>query len=334
MNQLISIIIPAYNLESYIERTIQSVLSQDYPHFEIIVVNDGSKDRTKEILDHLSAKHSDRLRVFHIPNGGVTNARLTGVRAAKGEWIAFVDGDDLIEPNIYTTLMRNALETNADISHCGYSMDFPSRSDSYHGTGQKLILNKEDGLIQLLRGQMIEPALWNKLYKKSLFLTLLNEPRMDLSIKINEDLLMNYYLFCEAERSVFEDFCLYHYVVRSGSAANSGITEYKLLDPCRVRKLIMEDSIDHHRVYPVACEIYVQQLVSISTRSVANTPRSLRSCLRLAQKQLREALHRKLPIRRSLRLMSIWAAYSPSSYSFIHKIYGKLRGYDKLYEIK
>lgn len=334
MNDFISIIIPAYNLENYIENTIHNVLSQEYCNFEIVIVNDGSKDKTGEILDRLAALHPDKLRVIHIPNGGVTNARLTGVRAAKGDWIAFVDGDDLIDPTIYTTLLRNAQEKNADISHCGYSMVFPSRSVPYHGTGQQLTHNTEEALVQLLSATLIEPALWNKLYKKELFAILLDSNLMDRSIKINEDLLMNYYLFREAKRSVFEDLCLYHYMVHSGSAANSPINEHLLLDPCRVRKIIMEHCIDLPSIYPLACENYIRQLITLSTRSVKVSPSLIRPHQKQARKDLRNALRAQLPSRRSVRLMGIWAAYLPSSYRWVHSAYSKMRGYDKLYEIK
>lgn len=333
MNQLISIIIPAYNLEKYVERTITNVLSQNYPHFEIIVVNDGSKDSTGAILDRLAAAHPDKLRVIHIPNGGVTNARLTGLRHAKGNWIAFVDGDDLVEPNIYTTLMKNALETNADISHCGYFMEFPSRVVPYHGSGKKEIHNTEEGLLQLLTGTLVEPGLWNKLYKRELVEKFLLNSAMDPSIKNNEDLLMNFYLFREATSSIFEDVCLYRYMVRAGSAANSALNEHLLLDPSKVRKIIMDHCKDLPGVYPIACKEYVHHLIKISTRTKKNTPLSLFPHVKNSRNALRHAMNKNLPLPCSLRLTAWWAIISPGSYSLVHKLYSKLRGYDKLYEI-
>lgn len=121
---MISVIVPAYNVENYIGRTLDSILGQSFPDLEIIVVDDGSQDGTGAVIDRYAAAHPDRLTALHIPNGGVTNARLTGVSHARGEWIGFVDSDDVIEPDMYERLFENARKHNADISHCGYRMVF------------------------------------------------------------------------------------------------------------------------------------------------------------------------------------------------------------------
>lgn len=334
MNNLLSIIIPAYNLENYIERTVCNVLDQTYRPFEVIIVNDGSKDRTGEIIDRLAVRYPDQLRILHIPNGGVTNARLTGVQAATGDWIGFVDGDDLIEPNLYDTLIGNAQRYKADISHCGYYMTFPSRAIPYHGSSQVILSDREESLLQLLSGKLVEPALCNKVFARDLFSKLLSGDLIDQSIKINEDLLMNYFLFRESNRSVFEDVCLYHYMVRSRSAANSAINEHRLLDPLRVRKVIMQKCEDQPAIYPLACENYARQLITLATHSVKEAPALIRPHRKQAIETLRSFLREKPPLERSIHLMARWAAYFPASYRLVHSVYGKLKGYEKIYEIK
>ena len=137
MDNKISIIVPAYNIETYLARTLDSILAQTYPNIEVIVVNDGSKDGTGAVLDRF-ATQDPRIRAIHKENGGVTSARLRGLAEATGEWIGFVDGDDLIEPDMYARLLENALKYDADISHCGYRMVFPSRVDYYYNTGKLL----------------------------------------------------------------------------------------------------------------------------------------------------------------------------------------------------
>ena len=133
---MISVIVPAYNLERYIERTIRSILRQTYQDIEIIVVDDGSKDQTAEVVKRLVEQNPEKIELIQIPNGGVTNARLTGVKQAKGEWIGFVDGDDEIEPDLYELLLNNAIKYQADISHCGYQMVFEDgRVNCFHNTG-------------------------------------------------------------------------------------------------------------------------------------------------------------------------------------------------------
>lgn len=334
MDSLLSIIIPAYNSEEYIEQTVLNVLSQNYRPFEVIVVDDGSQDQTGTILDRLASNHSEYLHILHIPNSGVTGARLAGVRAAKGDWIGFVDGDDFIDPNMYVRLIENAIKYNADISHCGYTRITPISSIDFHNTCQLVIQDRCRGMLDLLRGNLVEPSLWNKLFRASLLSQLLDRNVLDTSIRINEDLMMNFFLFQQANKSVFEDVCLYKYIFRSTSASNGTLKEHHLSDPKKVRKLIMEHCIDIPEVYPSACEVYVHHLISAATRPIKTNPDLVRASRKSALEELRFLIPQKLPIGKKIRLMSYWVALAPISYRIIHSVYSKLKGYDKLYEIK
>ena len=240
----ISVVIPVYNVAADLSRCLDSVLAQTYQNLEIIAVDDGSTDNSGEILERYAAEYS-QIKVIHQANGGVTSARLRGVEMASGEWIGFVDGDDEIEPDMYERLLENAVKYDADISHCGYQMVFSDgRVNYFHNTGRTVQQDKPTGLKNLLAGSMVEPGLWNKLFHKSLFHSLLHNDLMDLSIKINEDLLMNFYLFCQAEKSVFEDFCPYHYIVRSTSASRQKLNEHKIYDPIKATELILPAAPD------------------------------------------------------------------------------------------
>ena len=214
MNGKISIIIPAYNFENEITRCVESLLEQTYHNIEIILVNDGSTDGTLNVLQELSQRDT-RIRVINKSNEGVTRARLDGVKAATGDWIGFVDGDDYVEPMMFETLLENAYQYDADISHCGYQMVFPSRVDYYYNTGRVVQQDHITGLKDLLIGAFIEPGLWNKLFKRDLLKKIIQSNVMNLEIRNNEHLLMNYYLFREAKMSVFIDRCIYHYIVIS-----------------------------------------------------------------------------------------------------------------------
>ena len=129
--KLVSVIIPAYNIEDYIGRCLDSVLSQTYKNLEIIVIDDGSSDRTGEILDDYEKKNH-RMKVIHKENGGVSSARNIGIDRANGDYIGFVDGDDRVNPKLFETLVKLINEENADIAHCGYQMVFPDRVDYYY----------------------------------------------------------------------------------------------------------------------------------------------------------------------------------------------------------
>lgn len=243
-NQKISVIIPAYNLQDEISRAINSVLCQTYHPIEIIVVDDGSTDGTSELVDEYSKRYSNVIAI-HRANGGVSSARLEGIRAATGDWIGFVDGDDEIEPDMYEFLMNNAVKYHADISHCGYQMMFEDGHVNYfYNTGRLVQQDKITGLKDLLSGSFVEPGLWNKLFRKNLFQSVLQDNFVPTDIKINEDLLMNYILFAQSTRSVYEDRCKYHYLIRSGSASRSELNRNKIYDPIRVKELICDMEIE------------------------------------------------------------------------------------------
>ena len=187
----ISVIVPAYNTAPWLPRCLDSLMNQSYENLEVIAVNDGSTDDTKAVLDAYAAQHP-RVRVIHKENGGVTSARLRGVKEASGSWIGFTDGDDEVEPEMFAHLLENAKASGADISHCGHQVLFPDgRVEAVHGSG---VLRQQDrltGLRDLLDGGLIESSLCTKLIRRELFEGL--DAWMDPAVKNNEDYLMNYY---------------------------------------------------------------------------------------------------------------------------------------------
>lgn len=232
----ISVVVPAYNTGRWLPRCLDSLLNQTYENLEVIVVNDGSTDDTREILEDY-ARGKERVKVVHKENGGVTSARLRGVAEADGDWIGFMDGDDEIEPDMYFRLLENA--QGADISHCGHQVLFPDgRVEYVHNSGMRKRQDHLTGLRDLLDGGMVESSLCTKLFRRELFEGL--QQWMDPAIQNNEDLLMNYYLFAQAEKAVYEDFCPYHYILRAGSASYNQFHEHSLFDPIAVRQKILE----------------------------------------------------------------------------------------------
>lgn len=234
----ISVIVPAYNIGPYLSRSLDSLLAQTYQNLEIIVVDDGSSDNTAAVMREYAEK-SDRIRTIFKENGGVTSARLRGVRESTGDWIAFMDGDDYVEPQMYARLLENAQSCGADISHCGHQVHYSDgRIEYVHQSGKIHTQDHRLGLWELLDNRDVSMSLCTKLYRRRLFEGL--ENWMDTSIRNNEDLLMNYYLFDRAETGVFEGNCPYHYILRKDSASCKGITEAHIFDPIRVRRLLLE----------------------------------------------------------------------------------------------
>lgn len=260
-NIKISIIVPVYNLQDYLERCIDSILSQTHQNLELLVVDDGSIDNSRNIINKISESDERIVPIFK-ENGGVTSARLTGIEQATGEWIGFVDGDDEIEFDMYELLLNNAIEYGADISHCGYQMVFSDgRINYFHNSGCLVQQDRTTALKELLDGSLVEPGLWNKLFHKSLFHNLLHQQLMPSKIKINEDLLMNFYLFRETKQSVFEDVCKYRYLIRERSASRQKLNAHKIYDPIRVKEIILSQAEpeileDAQRAYLRTC-VYI-----------------------------------------------------------------------------
>lgn len=279
MADLISVIVPVYQVAEDLPRCLDSILAQTYPHMEIVAVDDGSTDGSGVILDSYAARFSN-VRVIHKENGGVTSARLRGVEEASGDWIGFVDGDDEIEPEMYERLLANAKNHGADISHCGYRMVFPDgRVNFFHNTGAVEVHERTKAIRELLSGERIEPGLCNKLFRKDLF----QGWKMDKTIRINEDLLMNYYLFSNAESSVFDDWCPYHYIIRGASASRAKLNGHKIYDPIRVKEIIRQAAPgdireDAQRAYLNTC-ISTYHTLLVSGEAWREDLRTVRSLL-------------------------------------------------------
>ena len=237
--ETISVIVPAYNLAPWLGRCLDSILAQTHENIELIVVDDGSQDETWSVIEAYARKDS-RIKAIHQENGGVTSARLRGIAEAAGDWIGFVDGDDIVEPQMYARLLENARVHGADISHCSYRRDYPDGRTEYQASsGEILELDHCSGLRELLEERRFEPGLCSKLFRRELFRGLAE--KMDCSIKNNEDMLMNYFLFCNAKSSVYEAVCPYHYIMRDGSASHRKLSEHRIYDPIRVREIILDD---------------------------------------------------------------------------------------------
>lgn len=213
MKTLISIIVPVYNVERDIERCIQSILSQSYTNWELILVDDGSPDRCGEIIDDF-AKNDRRIRTFHRENSGAGAAREFGVRQAKGEWIMFVDGDDTISP---TALEDLVTLDNGQYDIIAGTLNLNNKSTLHHSIVGSL--DKTRYIIALLqRETSVGPVA--KLFRKSLF----DEYNVStpISIKQNEDLLMLLNLSLNAKRiHITNEIICYNYIYRSNSASKS-----------------------------------------------------------------------------------------------------------------
>lgn len=222
----LSIISPVYNVSEYLPATLDSILTQDFADFELILVDDGSSDGSGEICDEYAEK-DNRIVVIHKENGGVSSARNVGVAAARGDFIGFVDSDDLIEPNMYKLMLRVQQETGAEIVQCRHnrSSEIASLPES---NACKIITGEEfvRDLFKLTGSDYTnQVALWAKVYCRKLW-------HRGILFPLGhdyEDEQETYKVCLQAEKIALIPDVLYHYIRRDNSIITA-ISAKKMLD--------------------------------------------------------------------------------------------------------
>lgn len=219
---LISVLVPVYNIERYIGLCLESLICQTYKNIEIIVVDDGSTDRSGEICD-LYAKKDKRIKVIHKENGGLVSARKTAMRIAAGEYIGFVDGDDWVGEGFYASLFSAMTQTDSDIVVAGFSRELFGKtvritnalsSDVYEGDSLEKLYASMISFGDFFR-HGITTYLWNKLFKKEIIKK--SQLSVDERISIGEDGAAVYPALLNAKRVCILDNCAYHYRQREDS---------------------------------------------------------------------------------------------------------------------
>lgn len=215
---LISIIVPVYKVEKYIEKCIQTIRKQTFKNLEIILVDDGSPDQCPEICDYYAKKDS-RIKVIHKKNGGLSEARNSGLEVMTGEYVAFIDSDDYISSNYIFDLYKTIREEKADIVSCNYyQLDESHHKLKYRkkitNSPQKKFNNIDAIKDILLTNSINDVITCNKLYKSDLFLKY--NIRFPVG-KIHEDNFTTYKLFYQAKKIVYIEKPLYYYRRRNDS---------------------------------------------------------------------------------------------------------------------
>lgn len=216
MNELISVIVPIYNVEKYLKKCVDSIIDQTYENLEIILVNDGSTDNSGKIAESY-IKIDKRIKVYHKENGGLSDARNFGIKKSKGEYLAFVDSDDFIEKNMYEVLLSNLKEYNADISICGRYIVYPDgKKNNRVGEIKKIKMNKRESLIQLNSYSYFDMSACDKLFKRNLF----EDIEFPFGKKC-EDYYTMYKIFAKSNLVIYDSIPLYNYYQRANSISRN-----------------------------------------------------------------------------------------------------------------
>jgi len=220
---VVSIIVPIYNVENYLERCINSILNQTYSNLEIILIDDGSKDNGSKICDSF-AKKDNRIIAVHKENGGLSDARNYGLKMATGKYICFVDGDDWIEKDMIEVFLFQLIKNNADIC---IGRRFRSNSfnekkiEKFRTYPKNKILDKEQGLKYLMSFTGYDMSVCDKMFKKELW------SKIEFPYgKTCEDSFTTYKVFANSNKSVYLHQGMYNYFYRENSISrNSKVNE-------------------------------------------------------------------------------------------------------------
>ena len=234
-NPLVSIVVPIYNVEKYLEECLESIAAQTYSNIQVLLVDDGSKDGSTKLAADFAAK-DNRFSYIHQENRGLSGARNTGIESATGEYIAFVDSDDWLEPDYISAMLTVALEKDADITISGLIKENGSKKqiayDASFGYSRTAAMNVLDYIFNEKYLMMI--LAWNKLYKRKLF----DNVRYPLG-KIHEDEYTIHRLIDESNLIYTVPKCLYHYRIRedgiTGNSLNDDMRHFHLVDAHRDR---------------------------------------------------------------------------------------------------
>lgn len=274
---LISVIVPVYKVEPYLDRCVQSIVDQTYRNLEIILVDDGSPDNCPAMCDAWAEKDS-RIKVIHKQNGGLSDARNAGMAAATGEYIGFVDSDDYLSYDMYQLLAERMRRDNSDIAACGVEMIFedgaPSRMLTYSGES---VLSAEEAMLAVVEETWLKQPVWYKLYKTAQV--------RDIPFpvgKCHEDVFWTYQAVGRAKRVSVMDAPCYHYRQRSGSIMGEGYS-LKRLDSLEAKQQRLEYLKVHYPALENAARIDL-----------------LFSCMYAMQMSLRHLLHQELAVAKSM----------------------------------
>lgn len=311
----VSIIVPVYNVEKYIEKCLESLVNQTLEDIEIIIVNDGSKDSSKEIVEKYLKKYPKKVLYLEKENGGLSDARNFAIPYARGEYIAFLDSDDYVELNMYEDMYKIAKNEDSDIVECDFIWEYPDKSkidtgEIYHGKHEML--------------EKIRVVAWNKLIKKSI----LDKTKVIFPKGYRyEDIEFTYKLIPYLEKVSFLKRPCVHYIQRDNSISNTQNERTKEI-------LEVFDNVFNYYKEKGLYEEYFTELEYTYARVLLCS--SLKRMCKIKDKQIRngllnltwQKLNSNFPNWKKNRILkdnnSLKGLYMKSVNSFSYKIYTKL----------
>ena len=253
MNDLISVIIPVYNVEKYLDKCVESVIKQTHKNLEIVLVDDGSLDNCPKMCDRWTKK-DNRIKVIHKENGGLSDARNVGIDNTIGKYIYFLDSDDYIDKDMLENLYNDMKKNNSKISACGFIYETENKKEPYY-CKENYVENSESVLKRIFQDNDISTCIWDKLYQRDLF----DEIRFPKG-KIHEDTATLYKLIDKAKVISHISKAQHHYVQREGSILNSKFDTKQLDIVFFKEEIVFFIKEKYQNILEEAENFYIQQL--------------------------------------------------------------------------
>ena len=262
----ISVIIPIYNVEKYLRRCLNSVLQQENVKLEVILIDDGSSDSSGNICDEYTSNFTN-VKCVHIDNSGPATAKNIGYEHATGNYVAFIDSDDEIKPNMFCTMLQSGYKHNADIVCCNYiQVNEDGSYEHTKHTGKEYVLNRDEALKAILIKDKIYSQCWTKIYKRATIEA--NHIRNTDGLKTDEDFIYNIQAFACSQTVCIVDLPLYIYSHRKTSLSkdyfNTHISQYidkRILRLELVEKIIHEQFPYLKKYCSYHCIFYYNELI-------------------------------------------------------------------------
>jgi glycosyltransferase involved in cell wall biosynthesis len=312
---LISIIIPIYNSEKYLEECLNSVLNQTYKNIEVLLINDGSTDESKKICEEYCKKYSN-IKLINNINEGVSKARNKGLKLAKGEYVFFCDSDDIMHPRQLEKLSTNLKSTNSELSVCSFS-EFVNNVEFEKNKNFKLeeILNKDKMLETIISDRKYSGFLWNKLFKLDI-IKMKSHLFFDEKISINEDQIFILEYIIRIKKMCITDEKLYNYRQNPSSVLHKKFSDNKItaiLAREKIYNLCKKITINE-KINEKNWNILMQTYVYIYVRLFFKKARNRKYWKRLIEEKIQEYRYKYTKLDKS------WTKYA-KIYYFLLKIY-------------
>lgn len=257
--ELISVVVPVYNVEKYLNRCIESIVNQTYKNLEIILVDDGSTDSSQMICDEWAEKDK-RIKVIHKKNGGLSSARNAGLKVLTGKYVCFIDSDDYIEINALELMLKSIISDDYDVCICNTNLVDNDYNIISKENYKSSIISGDDIIKSFLTGKVFESiSACDKLYKVSVIKN--NDITFNEKEKWGEDFPFNYLYFQHVKKLISIDDRLYNYLIKRNGSITDGITYGKVMRWENNYKPVLLNEKNNYDNYIIALEKYAQELM-------------------------------------------------------------------------